>query len=1053
MFSKFFINRPILAMVLSIIIIIAGLISMKILPVEEYPQLTPPKIAVVANYNGADAQTIASTVAAPLEEAINGVENMIYMQSTSSSSGEMSLNVFFKVGTDPQEALVNVNNRVKIAQASLPEEVKRIGVNAFEMSPNILEVLSFYDPEGKMDIVDLNNYVSVNIVDELKRIPGVGNAILIGSKDYAMRIWIKPDMLKKYNLTISEVISSIREQNSQYAAGKIGEQPTTSDNPYVYILKPEGRLKNAQEFENIILRSDDKGSMLKLKDVADVTIGSEKYVFDAFVNKSAMAPVLIMTQSDANALEVAELVNKKLVELSKNFPGTLTYDILYDTTTFVNISIQEVIKTFIEAMILVLVVMYMFLGNLRATIIPMLAVPVSIIGAFAGILIMGFSINMITLFAMILAIGIVVDDAIIVIENVERILEEKPNLSVKEATQKAVQEIFAPVISIVLVLSAVFVPVAFMDGFVGIIQKQFALTLVVSVCLSGFVALTLTPALCALMLKKDRTQPWWFVRKFNDFFDYSTNLYTKGVSKILRHTIPSLIVVGIMIYGIYTLMKVIPGGLVPNEDKGALMVINQLPSASSIELTKSHGKNLVDITMSEENVESAGLMAGYDLVAGTLRENSSIMFIKLKPWDERRTLEQSSFALANKFNAMFYGNRDGVSFVVNPPPISGLSATGGFELFAQTNTGKSYIQMQEDMQKVVAAANQRPELMMVRTTLDTKFPQYNLVINDEKVKMSGVHLADLFATINATIGSYYVNDFNMLGKTYKVSIRAKSEFRDSENVFRNIFVKSQTTKNMIPINSLVKLERSLGPDNVDRFNGFPAAKVMGEPRPGYTSGQAIQAISEVFREVFPNNDYLIGWSGTAYQEVNSTGTGKIAFIFGLIFVYLILAAQYERWLMPLAVLTAVPFSVFGALIFIWARGLNNDIYFQIGLLLLIGLGAKNAILIIEFAMEEYKKGEGIFNASIKAARLRFRPIVMTSLAFTLGVLPMAISTGAGSASRQAIGTGVIGGMIAASTIAIFFVPLFYSIVENFNNWLNKKFKDNQLSQNKKEDYA
>lgn len=1039
MFAKFFINRPVLAMVVSIVIVIAGGISMSVLPVEEYPQLTPPRIVVQAHYSGADAQTIASTVSAPLEEAMNGVEDMIYMQSTSSSSGEMSLNVYFKVGTDPQKALVNVNNRIRIAEARLPEEVKRIGVNAFEMNPNILEVLSFYDKDGVMDIVDLNNYVSVNVVDELRRIPGVGNAALIGSKDYSMRIWINPNMLKKYDITISEVISSIREQNSQYAAGKIGEQPTSASNPYVFTLKPEGRLKTVEEFENIILRSDEKGSMLKLKDVAEVALGSEKYVFDAFINGKEMVPVLIMTQSDANALEVSELVDKKLNELSQTFPGGLTYHLSYDTTTFVKVTIKEVIETFIEAMVLVLIVMYMFLGNLRATIIPALAVPVSIIGAFCGILIMGFSINMITLFAMILAIGIVVDDAIIVIENVERVLEEEPNLSVKEATQKAVEEIFSPVISIVLVLSAVFIPVSFMEGFIGIIQKQFALTLVVSVCLSGFVALTLTPALCALILKRERKEPWWFVRKFNDFFDFSTHIYTVGVAKVLRHIIPSLIAVGIILFAIVSLMKMVPSGLVPNEDKGSLMVINQLPSASSISRTKEHGEHIFNIASKNENMDSVGLLAGYDLFAGTLRENASVMFFKLKPWDERQTKEQSSFALAGKFNAIFSQDREGLSFVVNPPPINGLSLTGGFELFAQNSSGKTYQEMEADMRKISQVANQRPELFMVRSTLDTNFPQYNLIVNSNKAKMSGVYLNDIFATIQSTIGSYYVNDFNLLGKTFKVNIRAKSEFRDSQDVFRSIFVKSRTTGEMIPLSSLVTLERSLGPDNVDRFNALPAAKVMGEPKPGYTTGQAIQAISEVFKEVFPNNDYSIGWSGTAYQEVNSAGTGAVAFVFGLIFVYLILAAQYERWLMPLAVLTAVPFSVFGALLTTWMRGLSNDIYFQIGLLLLIGLGAKNAILIIEFAMEEHLKGRNIVDASIEAARLRFRPIVMTSLAFTLGVLPMVISSGAGAASRHAIGTGVIGGMIAASTIAIFFVPLFYTLIENFNMWLDKIF--------------
>ncbi|PSM52138.1 multidrug efflux system CmeABC, inner membrane drug transporter CmeB [Campylobacter blaseri] len=1038
MFSRFFINRPVFAAVLSIIIVLVGLVSMKVSPVEEYPQLTPPRIAVKATYIGADAQTISDTVATPLENAINGVDGMIYMESTSSSSGNMDLNVYFKVGTNPQQALVDVNNRIRSTEPSLPEEVRRVGINAFEASPNMLQVLTFYDPNGELDIVELNNYININVLDELKRVPGVGNAILLGSKEYAMRIWIKPDLLQKYDLTIPEVIGAIREQNSQYATGKLGEQPTSTDNPYVYTIKSEGRLQSAKEFENIILRSDERGSMLKLKDVADIKLGSDSYVFDGKVNGNPTAPILIFAQTGSNALAVVNAVGEKLKELSIDFPSKLTYITAYDTTKFVVATMKEIVKTFIEAIILVLIVMYLFLGNIRATIIPMIAIPVSIIGAFAGMLAMGFSINMITLFALILAIGIVVDDAIIVIENVERILEENLEISVKEATSQAMGEIMAPVISSVLVIIAVFAPMAFMDGLVGVIQKQFALTIVVSVAISGFVALTLTPALCATMLNRERKEPWWIVKKFNQIFDVSTNIFSTGVAKILKHIIPSIIAVAIMMFGVFTLFQSIPSGLVPSEDKGSLMIINTLPSATSITKTTKHGEGLYQIAKQDENIQTIGVMSGYDVISGSLRENASIMFINLKPWEERKDKAQSSFAVANKYNKIFYNNTDAMSFVVNPPPINGLSITGGFEFFAQNLTGKSYIDIEKDMQKLVIEANKRPELTMVRTTLDTNFPQYDLSINRDKVKMLGVDIGDIFITINSTIGTYYVNDFNILGKTFKVRLRANSNFRNSETVFRNIFVKSKTTGDMIPISSLIELKRSVGPDSVNRFNGLRAAKVMGDPAPGYTSGQALEVIQEVFRDVLNPQEYHIGWSGSSYQEVAATGTGKIAFIFGIIFVYLILAAQYERWLMPIAVLTAVPFSVFGALIAIYFANVNNDVYFQIGLILLIGLGAKNAILIVEFAMEEHtKRGKNIFDASIAAARLRFRPIVMTSLAFTLGVLPMVFSTGAGAASRFSLGTGVIGGMIAASTIAIFFVPMFYYLLEKFNEWLGK----------------
>ncbi|HEG4796018.1 TPA: multidrug efflux RND transporter permease subunit [Campylobacter fetus] len=1037
MFSKFFINRPVFACVLSIIIVIAGYIGLKSSPIEEYPQLTPPQIMVQANYSGADAQTIADTIAAPLENAINGVQDMIYMQSTSSSAGTMSLSVYFKIGTNPQTATVNVSNRVTPALSLLPEEVKRVGVTVRERSSSILNVLSFYDPSGKMSDTEISNYININVADAIKRVPGVGDAVVIGNKDYSMRVWIKPDLLKKYSLTTTDVINSIKEQNSQYATGKIGEQPTQTSNPYVYAIKPEGRLKNVSEFENIIIKANNKGNIIKLKDVATVELGAQNYTFAGRINGATMIPMLVFLQSGANALNTADAIVKRVDELKASFPGDLTYIVGYDTTEFVKVSIDEVIKTFIEAMILVVIVMYMFLGNVRATIIPMLAVPVSILGAFGGLYAMGFSINLITLFALILAIGIVVDDAIIVIENVERILHEEPNLTVKEATIKAMSEIVAPVISIVLVLSAVFIPVSFMEGFVGVIQRQFALTLVVSVCISGLVALTLTPALCAMILRKKENPPFWFVRKFNEFFDFSTKIFTAGVAKILKHVIMSLICVGIIIFMMAELFKVVPGGLVPAEDKGSVLAITNLPPASTLSRTTEDTEFIRSIISQNPNVKNVTGLAGYDMLAGTLRENAGIMFISMIPWNERPGEANSTAAFAAQYNKQMYmADRNSMTYFMTPPPIMGLSITGGFELFAQNTEGKNYSQIEADMQKVVAKANAHPALNMVRTTLDTNFPQYDLTLDKEKIKMMGINISDVFNTLSSTIGQYYVNDFNMLGKTFKVNIRSMSEYRDSPEDLRSLYVRSQDGK-MVPLDSVVSLKRSLGPDNVDRFNAFPAAKIMGEPKPGYTSGDAIKAIEQIIKEELPTG-YDIGWSGSAYQEVASTGKGAQAFVFGMIFVFLILAAQYERWLMPLAVVTAVPFSVFGSLLFTWTRGLSNDVYFQIGLLLLIGLAAKNAILIVEFAMQEHLAGKSIKEAAINAARMRFRPIVMTSLAFTLGVLPMVVATGAGAASRHALGTGVIGGMIAASTMAIFFVPLFFYILESFNLWLDKK---------------
>ena len=1029
MFSKFFIDRPIFATVVSIIIVIAGAMAIKGLPIEEYPKLTPPQISVSAIYTGADAQTIADSVASAIEDQINGVENMLYMQSTSSSSGSLNINVYFKIGTSAKQATIDVNNRVQAALSRLPQEVQNMGVTVRERSSSILEAIGFTSP--KMNSIEMYNYVNLNIADEIKRVNGVGDTALIGTKEYSIRIWLKPDLLAYYKLTPSDVIAQVKIQNSQYAAGKIGEQPSDGDNPYVYSVRTGGRLKNAAQFGDIIIKSAD-GATLKLKDVATVELGAANYANDAMLNGKDSIPLLIFMQNDANALATAQAVNAKLDELSKNFPEGFTHTIAYNPTEFIEVSIHEVVKTFIEAMILVLIVMYMFLKSFRATVIPMLAVPVSIIGTFGGLYAMGFSINLITLFALILAIGIVVDDAIIVIENVERILHEEKDITVKEATYKAMEEVQTPVISIVLVLSAVFVPVSFMEGFVGVIQRQFALTLVTSVCISGFVALTLTPALCGVMIKKQESKPFWFVQKFNDFFDWSTKIFTAGVAKVLRHVIISLILIGVMGFATYELFKKVPSGLVPSEDKGALMVITSLPPSSNMLKTKEEVKTISNMILSNPNVEFTMGFAGYDMIAGALRENSAISFVKLKDWSQRKTPDSQADALTGPFNGMLWGSKESMSFVVNVPPIMGLSMTGGFEMYLQNKSGKSYAQIEADVKKVVAAANARPDLTSVRSTLETNYRQFKIDVDRQKAQMFGVSESEIFSAIGSTFGSYYINDFNLFGKSYRVYARGEEGFRNNPEDLRKIYVRSKGGE-MIPLNSVATLTRILGPDIVDRFNLFPAAKIQGDPKPGYTSGDAIKAIQEVVEQTLNMEEYSISWAGTAYQEVSSQGTGSTAFIFGMIFVFLILAAQYERWLIPLAVITAVPFAVFGSLVAVWARGLTNDIYFQIGLLLLIGLSAKNAILIVEFAMQERLAGKSVFDAAVNAARLRFRPIVMTSLAFTLGVFPMVISTGAGAASRHSLGTGVVGGMIAATTIAIFFIPMFYYLLEKLNN--------------------
>ncbi|EAI8667149.1 multidrug efflux RND transporter permease subunit [Campylobacter upsaliensis] len=1035
MFSKFFIERPVFASVVAIIISLAGTIALYSLPVEQYPNLTPPTVSVSATYTGADAQTISESVAIPIEDAINGVENMIYLESTSSASGQMRLTAYFDIGTDPNQATVDVNNRISSATAKLPEAVKKLGVTVRKSNSSILEAVAMYSTDGSMNAVDIYNYITLNIIDDIKRVPGVGDAFAIGNRNYSMRVWLDPNLLNKYQITSKEVLSAIEEQNAQYATGKIGEEPVTQKSPYVYSITMQGRLKSSQEFGEVILRVNEDGSFLRLKDVADIELGSQQYVAQGRYDGNDAVPIIINLQSGANSVNTAKLVGEKLEELSKNFPAGLAYNVPYDTTTFVKASIYEVLKTFAEALILVIIVMYLFLKNFRSTLIPMIAVPVSLLGTFAGLYLLGFSVNLLTLFALVLAIGIVVDDAIIVVENVDRILHEDPNISVKDATIIAMEEVASPVVSIVLVLCAVFIPVSFISGFVGEIQKQFALTLAISVAISGFVALTLTPSLCALFLKRNNGEPFVFVKKFNDFFDWSTKIFSAGVAYILKRVVRFVMIFGIMLGGTYYLYQSVPSSLVPTEDQGIIMSIINLPAASSLHRTIDFiDKTAKNDILGQNGINSSMALIGFDLFTNSPKENAGAMFIQLDDWADRNV---SSFEIVQNLNIKHAFNPEAQTFFLDPPPIPGLSITGGFEMYAQNRSGKSYDEIQADVDKLVAAANQRAELTGVRTTLDTRYPQFKLEIDRDKLKYYKLNMQDVFATVSSTIGTYYVNDFSLLGKNFQVNVRAKGDFRNTQEALKNIYVKSSDGQ-MVALDSILTLKSSAGPDDVKRFNLFPAAQIQGSPAPGYSSGQAMAVMEELTKE-FLGEEYTLAWSGTSYQEATNSNTGSIAFVLGMIFVFLILAAQYERWLMPLAVITAVPFALFGSLLFIWLRDFYNDVYFQTGLLLLIGLSAKNAILIVEFAMEEHlKKGKSIFDASVEAAKLRFRPIVMTSLAFTLGILPLVISSGAGSAARHALGTGLIGGMIAASTLAIFFVPLFFYLLESFNAWLDKK---------------
>ena len=1037
MFSSFFIKKPVFAAVVSIIIVLAGLAAMLNLPIEQYPRVIPPQIVVSTNYPGASADTLAKTVAAPLEEQINGAKNMLYMNSISEDSGNVAVNIFFKVGTNADAAKIDVNNRVQAALSKLPEQVQRQGVNVRERSPSMLQVIMFYSPDNSHDITYLSNYALMNIVDDLKRINGVGDATIFGAKDYAIRVWIDPLKLSKFSLTTTEVISAIKEQNNQYSAGKIGQEPIKDKQMFTYTIQTPERLNDPLQFSEIIIKANEDGSSLKLKDVATIELGSSSYNMTTKLNNAPAIPVAIFLQSGANALETAKAVKKVLENSSKNFPVGLEYKIPYDSTTFVEISIKEVAKTFVEAIILVILIIFLFLQNWRATIIPILAVPVSIIGAFAGMYALGFTINLLTLFGLVLAIGIVVDDAIIVIENVERHMSE--GMTPKEASFKAMKEVSSAIIAIVLVLSSVFIPVAFMGGLSGEMYKQFAITIVISIVISGFVALSLTPSLCASMLKHEHKKPQGFFKLFNNFFDKATSGYSYLVKKSIRFSLISILLFGGLIFVSYDMFKVMKTGLVPNEDQGTIFMFSYNPPGSSLSRTEDLTNELNKLIQTDSNVKDIITLAGLDLATSSQRTHAAATIVKLNPWDDRMAPDQHANAILARLNALSMRTSDGFTLGVLPPAIMGMSIAGGFEMYVQNRSGASINELGNYVNQIIKKASTRPELMAVRTTLNANIPQYKMSVDTQKAKAKGVDIADIYSTINATLGSYYVNDFSLYGRTYKVNLQAQDPYRNDIEDLKFIFVKGNNGE-LIPINSLIKIDKTVGADLVERFNLFQAAKISGQPGIGYSSGDALKAIEEVATEILPEG-YTISWVGTAYQEKQISSSSGQAFIFGIVLLFLILAAQYGKWLLPISVVLAVPFAMFGAIVATSLRGLENDIYFQIGLLVLAGLAAKNAILIVEFALQKQKEGMNLVDSALEAAKIRLRPIIMTSLAFTLGVIPLVVSSGAGAASRHSIGTGVMGGMIAATFLAIIFIPLFYILVSKLSPKKSEEVKE------------
>jgi HAE1 family hydrophobic/amphiphilic exporter-1/multidrug efflux pump len=1028
-FSSFFIGRPIFSAVISITIVIAGLMAARGLPIAQYPQIAPPTVIITANYPGASTETLTRTVAGPIEEQLSGVENLLFFSSVAQSSGTLVITATFEVGTNVDTATVNVNNRVKIAEPRLPDVVRQFGVTAQKRSNDILMVAAITSPSDEYSNLYLSNYALVNVLDELKRLPGVGDAAVLGAKDYAMRVWLKPDRMAQLGLTAPDVATAIAAQNKQNVAGKIGQEPAPEGQQLVYTVTAKGRLVTPEQFGEIVIRSTGAGGVLRLKDVARVELGAADYDANTMLLGKPVALVATYLQSGANALAVADSVRKKMQELEKKFPSGIEYVIPFDTTKFVTASINEVMKTLAEAMVLVAIVVFMFLQNWRATLIPLIAVPVSLIGTFAGLWAFGFSINTLTLFAMVLSIGIVVDDAIVVLENVERLMAER-QLSPKEAAYEAMREVSGAVVAIVLVLSAVFIPVAFLGGIAGKLYQQFAVTVAMAVVLSGVVALTLTPALCAVLLKPGHHEPKGF-RWFNRAFTSFTERYTGLVKYTLHHRVLGASVFGAIVVGCFVMFRMVPGGFVPAEDQGYLISALVLPDGASLQRTQETGDAFQKKIAQDPGVARVFVIAGNDIIGGGRRTNAGTVFIPLKDWDQR---ESSSDQLAKKFTGLGMTLPDGMALVFNPPPIRGLGSAGGFEFYVQSKGEPSVSNLALVTNNFIEELKKQPRLTGINTFFRPTSPQLYVEVDEAKALSLGIPVSDVYFSLQALMGSLYVNDFNLNGRTYRVQMQADSQYRATPTDLGQLYVRADNGS-MVPISALITVSTLVGPEQLERFNGFLAAKVLGSATPGVSSGEAIKVVQGVAEATLPSG-YELAWAGQAYQQIRTGTASGLAFAFGIIMVFLILAAQYERWSLPIAVLLAVPFAVFGALLAVMVRSMPNDIYFQIGLIVLVGLSAKNAILIVEFAAQKREQGLNSIDAAMLAAKQRFRPIVMTSLAFILGVFPLVISSGAGAAARKSMGTGVFGGMLVSTFIATIFVPMFYT-------WLSRKQKTSE----------
>lgn len=1030
---SFFIDRPVFSAVISILIVIVGIIGLTMLPIDQYPQITPPVVKISASYPGASALTVSQAVATPIEQELNGTPGMLYMESNSSNSGGFSATVTFDISADPDLAAVEIQNRIKLAESRLPAEVIQNGILVEKQAASQLLTLCLTSTDPKFDEIYLSNFATLNVLDLIRRIPGVGRVSNIGSRYYAMQIWVQPDKLANFGLTVADLQNALKDQNRESAAGVLGQQPVQGLDVTIPITT-QGRLSTVSQFEEIVVRANADGSIIRLRDVARISLEAQSYNTESAINKENAAVLAIYMLPGANAMEVAKSVKEAMEEISKNFPEGMSYEIPFDMTTYISESIHEVYKTLFEALILVIIVVYLSLQSWRATVIPLVAVPISLIGTFGFMLIFGFSLNILTLLGLVLAIGIVVDDAIVVVENVERIMEEE-KLSPYQATKKAMEGLTGAIIATSLVLAAVFVPVSFLGGITGQLYRQFTVTIVVSVLLSTVVALTLSPVMCSLILKpEDPNKKKNIVfRRINEWLAIGNHKYVGLIKHIVKHPRRVLSTFGMVLIAILLIHRIIPTSFLPIEDQGYFKIELELPEGATLERTRIVTERAVEYLMKNPAVEYVQSVAGSSPRVGTSQARSELTVI-LKPWEERDSQTIDNIMAQVKKDMSQYPECK--VYLSTPPVIPGLGSSGGFEMQLEARGDATFENLVQATDTLMYYASKRKELSGLSSALQADIPQLYFDVDRDKVKFSGVPLADVFSTMKAYTGSVYVNDFNMFNRIYRVYIQAEAPYREhKENI--NLFFVRGTDNAMIPLTSLGTTSYTTGPGSIKRFNMFNSSVILGEAADGYSSGHAMEIIEQIAREHLPEN-IGVEWSGLSFQEKQAGGQTGMVLALVFMFVFLFLAALYESWMVPVAVLLSLPVAALGAYLGVWGCGLENDVYFQIGLVMLVGLAAKNAILIVEFAKEQVDKGVDVVQAALHASQLRFRPILMTSLAFILGMLPMVIASGPGSASRQAIGTGVFFGMIFAVTVGILLVPFFFVLIYKMKAKMKQK---------------